>query len=62
MGERAVRDAEACDYKGMMEQFCVLTVVMVTQIYTCDKICRAIHSHTQKNQFYCLIFKKNLII
>lgn len=51
MGERAVRDAGARDCKGMMEQSCVLTAVMVTQIYTCDKICRAIHSHTQKINF-----------
>lgn len=52
VGERAIRDGGACDYKDMMEQFCVLTVVMVTQIYTCVKIRSTIHSH-KKNQFYC---------
>lgn len=52
-GKRAARDGGGRGpYKGVMVWVCVLIVVMVTQIYICVKIHRAIHSPQYKNQFY----------
>lgn len=49
-GSKSVRLFKSHTRYCVMEQFCVLTVVVVTRIYTCDKmIYKAKHAHTQMN-------------